>query len=293
MIKLNKNEEEIKKFLENNIKIFFVNLVRYKDHNNIPVPILGIDKVLSFFKDSVEEDLKKLENCCFSKDEENCVKICNKNPLLKNYSNFEKINKDNKKEAKKFLKGLKAGAFFTGMIPGLDIGMEYYYRNILKTKLKSLYGFDYDNAKKTAIKYNLIIENSEIIKKDNEENEYLLKALGQEGINDIKEEINEFEEGKNNKNKNENKQNYNSSNNKFKNTTGILRGIFEAGSVTIKVGRIVLNSTVKVVSWSLLPVTCIGFGTWSSLKIDKDCEKILNIFEKSLPYLKFETLNFR
>ena len=36
------------------------------------------------------------------------------------------------------MKKLKAGAFFSGMIPGLDIGMEYLF----KEKLKSLYGFD-------------------------------------------------------------------------------------------------------------------------------------------------------
>lgn len=40
------------------------------------------------------------------------------------------------------MKKLKAGAFFSGMIPGLDIGMEYYYKYLFKEKLKSLYGFD-------------------------------------------------------------------------------------------------------------------------------------------------------
>ena len=34
------------------------------------------------------------------------------------------------------------------MLPGLDIGMEYYYRKIFKEKLRHLYGFDYDKAQK-------------------------------------------------------------------------------------------------------------------------------------------------
>ena len=45
------------------------------------------------------------------------------------------------------MKGLKACAFFSGMVPGVDIGMEYFYKKKFKKKLKALYGFDYNMAK--------------------------------------------------------------------------------------------------------------------------------------------------
>ena len=52
-----------------------------------------------------------------------------------------------REEAKEYMKGLKACAFFSGMIPGVDIGMEYFYKKKFKKKLKALYGFDYNIAK--------------------------------------------------------------------------------------------------------------------------------------------------
>ena len=68
----------------------------------------------------------------------NAKKFAKKNLFLKYYSDFESINTRNKQEALKYLKGLKAGAFFSGWVPGLDIGMEYYYRHLFKEKLKYL-----------------------------------------------------------------------------------------------------------------------------------------------------------
>ena len=35
------------------------------------------------------------------------------------------------------------------MVPGLDIGIDYYYRKIFKDRLKALYGFDYDLAEES------------------------------------------------------------------------------------------------------------------------------------------------
>ena len=117
-------------YLRDYIKFFFVNLVEDLELEN---PIFGVDKIISFFTESVsEDDWDDLEESCKKNDEEKCKIICKKNPFLKYYSDFESINTRSKQEALKYLKGLKAGAFFSGWVPGLDIGMEYYYRHLFK-----------------------------------------------------------------------------------------------------------------------------------------------------------------
>ena len=144
--KKKKTEEDAEKFLENFVKIYYVNLVR--DYDN-ELPPFGVDKLMSFFTKSVPiKDWEGLEKSCFLNEEENCKKYCEKNPFLKAYSDFEKLKVRNKGEALDYLKGLKAAAFFSGWIPGVDIGMEYFYRKKFKAKCKSLYGFDYDRAQK-------------------------------------------------------------------------------------------------------------------------------------------------
>ena len=123
-------------YLRDYIKFFFVNLVEDLELEN---HIFGVDKIISFFAESVsEDDWDDLEESCKKNDEEKCKIICKKNPFLKYYSDFESINTRNKQEALKYLKGLKAGAFFSGWVPGLDIDMEYYYRHLFKEKLKYL-----------------------------------------------------------------------------------------------------------------------------------------------------------
>ena len=61
----------------------------------------------------------------------------------------------------------------------------------------------------------------------------------------------------------------------------------ETGAVISRIG---ISSGLKIVSWAFLPITCIGFGTWSVLKVHKDCQKILKIYEEAFTPLKFETL---
>ena len=61
----------------------------------------------------------------------------------------------------------------------------------------------------------------------------------------------------------------------------------ESGAVITRTG---ISVGVKVVSWIFLPITCIGFGTWSLIKIHKDCNKILDIFDQAFTPLRFETL---
>ena len=90
-----------------------------------------------------------------------------------------------------------------------------------------------------------------------------------------------------------------------KNASSIIRGIGEVGSVILKAlptageitlesGAIVfrtgINIGVKAASWVFLPITCIGFGTWSLFKVDNDCQKILGIFDEAFTPLRFETL---
>ena len=138
------NKEDADKFIKDYVHIYFVNLVKTKTSGLKP---FGLDKVLSFFtKNVTQEDWQNLKKSCKKCDEENCKKYCKNNPFLKVYSEFNELNARNKTESLRYLKGLKAGAFFSGLVPGVDIGMEYYYRYLFEKKLKQLYGFNYEEA---------------------------------------------------------------------------------------------------------------------------------------------------
>lgn len=68
------------------------------------------------------------------------------------------------------------------MIPGVDIGMEYYYKYLFKKKLKALYGFDYDQAEEALKgkkpKKNSINEDEHcLIEKDEDEKKILEKKI--------------------------------------------------------------------------------------------------------------------
>ena len=153
----NNRKEEADKFIKNYLKFYYVNLVRDLSKE---LPPFGIDKLLSFFTNSVSsDDWDNLEKSCFKNEEENCQNYCKRNPFLNKYSDFQTLNERNKNEALDYLKGLKAGAFFSGFVPGLDIGMEYFYRKKFKEKLKYLYGFDYEKAEKF-VKENLNTKNN-------------------------------------------------------------------------------------------------------------------------------------
>ena len=152
----NINKEDADKFIKDYVKFYFVNLVEDKI---IGLKPFGLDKVLSFFTKNVnQENWKNLKKSCDEGNEENCKKYCENNPFLKVYSEFNELNARNKAESLRYLKGLKAGAFFSGLVPGVDIGMEYYYRHLFEKKLKQLYGFNYEEAKHSATKNNSEIE---------------------------------------------------------------------------------------------------------------------------------------
>ena len=247
-----KKENEFDDFIKRFVRFYYVNLAReYTQENELP--IFGIDKIMSFFQESVsKEEWNNLDKNCYLCDEKNCKKCCENNPFLRNYTDFEKIRTRNKKEAKEYLKGLQAGAFFSGWIPALDIGMEYYYRKIFKEKLKFLYGFDYEQAQ-----------------------------------NELEKEIDE------------------KICNTGRNTGAGVRGAFEIGSVIIKALpeagtlaadastvslRLAVSTGLKTVSWILLPITVLASGTWSCYNISKDCENILEIFDKAFTRLRIDTL---
>lgn len=190
-----KSQINAEDFIKNYITIDYVNLIR--DYEVEPyVPVFGIDKVLSHFsKLYSDEKWNELEEYCKKKNGEKCEEYCKENYFLKNFSKFNNINEKNEIEANEYLKGLKAGAFFSGMIPGLDIGMEYYYKSKFKEKLESLYGFSYDEAK-TDCKEG----NKSIISHDDENYEFSDKP-----ITPLKGEINDYEKILNDKEKKEKK----------------------------------------------------------------------------------------
>lgn len=161
------------------MNINFVNLVR-DNTNEIPVPVFGIDKVLSYFKNSIkEEEWNELKKVCKMRNEKKCKELCENIPYLRMCSDFIKLNKKNKEEAENYLKGLKTKAFFSGMVPLFDMGFEYIYRYKFLKKLKTLYGFDYEEAKK------VLNINDSLIKNNFDDEEQNNKLLNDETINNL------------------------------------------------------------------------------------------------------------
>ena len=309
-------ENDSENFIKNYVKFEFVNLIIRKETQN-PIPVFGIDKVLSYFKESIPMNIwEELIKSCLAEDENKCKEYCSNNPLLKKYSEFTKIRENNINEAKVYLRKLKASAFFSGIIPGFDIGMEYFYKYQFKKKLKSLYGYEFYKAKENLNEEDKInlIENEENI----EEKELLLDSndlILDESIKQIS-CIKEKEEGGDTKSISSGEIEFESEedleskiseteNNAKKNIASFLRGLVEAGSIAIKIlptaGRITLESGeiiikagisagLKLASWIFLPVSCLVFSIWSFSKIHRDCNKILQIFDKAFLPLKFHTL---
>lgn len=74
----------------------------------------------------------------------------------------------------------------------------------------------------------------------------------------------------------------------------IIKVLPEAGEVTLESGAIVaragISTGLKIASWVFLPLTCLGFGTWSLVKVNTECNKLLTTFDKAFYSHKFETL---
>ena len=265
----NGKKEEAVHFISKFIRFHFVNLVEDLEYG---IPPFGLDKVLSDFTQLVsEDDWEELEESCDEKKEKDCFYFCNKNIFLKHYSNFEKIKERNRKEALSYLKRLKAGAFFSGWVPGLDVGMEYYYRHLFKQKLKHLYGFDEIDNKiksKTNDKNELgpLLPNDDKRQEDlRTENEKILKEINVDITNKGRNSISFFGQS-----------------------------IHVGGGIATQVGEIAsqfaISTTIQIASWFILPITVLAFGALSCYNIHKDCHTILEIYENSFYHRKFETL---
>ena len=269
-----KREKESEEFIQNYVKFEFINLVIRYDLS-VPIPPFGIENVLFYFKELVPiKDWEELIKACAGKDEDKCLEYIKKNPFFKKYSEFQTIHSNINKEAQKYLKNLRTKAFFSGMVPGVDIGMEYFYKNQFVKKLKSLYGFDFykalekskNNEKNILIKKDeKDIEEKEIILDVNdlslnestyqvssnyyeEENENLINR--QDSNQDLKEDFK-------NKEKDVESKISETEHNAGKNITSFLRGLGEvggivlkalptAGSITLETGEVVLITGISV-----------------------------------------------
>ena len=295
-------KERLKKFLDKTkTNFFFVNLVKNKEN-----PIFGIDKVLSYLSKLVsEKDWNDLETACKENKEQECKDLLKKNIFLRYYTDLNKLDQENQQKAKLYLKSLKAGAFFSGIVPGLDVGMEYYYRYLFIQKLKKLYGYD-ENEAKEATKKNSINEKPEIQDQDGKNKDSINDSEENNNSNSDKEVRKLKDQADKSKNLNTKKKEEKKIESKInttidnsaKNFGSFLRVISEAGGAAIKIipetgsiaARVTINSGVKVVSWALLPITCIGFGAWSVVKVDKDCTEMINIFHEAFISQKLKTL---
>ena len=261
-----KGEEESEKFINEFVKIYFVNLVQ--GNNEYPVPIFGIDKVLSFFNELIpKENWEGLKESCLKQNVEKCIKYCQSNLFLKNYSQFEIIKERNRVKALNYLNELRTGAFLTGLLPLADLGMEYLYRHLFTEKLKLLYGFGYDEAE-------LIIQRNSKTKlnMNSFDSEEKIPILSSQRINNV-----EIKTDINNNNKMEQKienQIDKEVNNKLRNTISVLR----------------VGASFGIKFAFSIPAS-VFFGWLSQNNIDNDCHKILEIFEKAYTPLRFKTLN--
>ena len=294
---IRKNIENFNEYINKYIKFYFVNLVENLSFN---VPAFGIDEVLSFFQEYVkEEDWIKLLEYCQNKDIINCSKYCKNNPFLQPYSDLNAINERNKREALYYLKELKFGSFFSGLIPLANIPFHLGLKRLFKNKLKHLYGFDCNtkeeenktieelDTKQNEIKEkNQINESENLISNDKNEDEDLIS----ETIDIEKEKINmNFE----NKNMNlENEKSINKTINKNVSSKGRNAGVIVKGIVDIGVPIVeyVITTSIGVISFTIFPISILDTAIWSVYNIDKDCNKILDIFDKAFLKNKFITL---
>ena len=239
-----------------------------QENNEYPVPIFGIDKVLSFFNELIpKENWEGLKESCFKQNVEKCIKYCQSNLFLKNYSQFEIIKERNRVKALNYLNELRTGAFLTGLLPLADLGMEYLYRHLFTEKLKLLYGFGYDEAE-------LIIQRNSKTKlnMNSFDSEEKIPILSSQRINNV-----EIKTDINNNNKMEQKienQIDKEVNNKLRNTISVLR----------------VGASFGIKFAFSIPAS-VFFGWLSQNNIDNDCHKILEIFEKAYTPLRFKTLN--
>ena len=187
------------------------------------------------------------------------------------------------------------------------MGFEYLYRYKFLKKLKTLYGFDYEEAKKV-----LNITDS-LIKKNFDNEEQNNKLLNDETINNLeskeintsfnndkydlnstiildKEDLEKKMENIKREEEETTSKIKDNINNAGKNTVSIVRAIAGTGGIFARLALETGLSFVKVISWTALPITLVPFGFLSRSKINSDCKKMIAIFEKAFTPLRFDTL---
>ena len=198
----------------------------------------------------------------------------------------------------RYLKGLKAGAFFSGLVPGVDIGMEYYYRHLFEKKLKQLYGFNYEEAKHSATKNNSEIElvnnrtpRGYSVQMDNINNNSIIDQIDNRNNSVIVNNSALYLENTKKQEKKIDKQINKGVSNKLRNVNTFTSAIGQTSELIVGIsGEIILEAGAQIACFALLPITCIVFGALSCYNIHKDCRNMLNIFEKAFTPLKFKTL---
>ena len=75
--------------------------------------------------------------------------------------------------------------------------------------------------------------------------------------------------------------------NEVRNAVAVIRSV---GEFVLGAGKMAASTSLKVVSWAMLPVTIIGCSTISCININNDCLKILDIFDKAFEPRRFEIL---
>ena len=75
--------------------------------------------------------------------------------------------------------------------------------------------------------------------------------------------------------------------NEVRNAVAVIRSV---GEFVLGAGKMAASTSLKVVSWAMLPVTIIGCSTISCININNDCLKMLDIFDKAFEPRRFEIL---
>ena len=272
-------ESESEVFIKQYVHYYFINLI---ENLSLNVPVFGIDNVLHFFKKSVpKEDWENLKKSCNKNDSEKCHRLCEENPFLKNFSNYDEMNERNKAEALSYIKRLKLSAFVSGAIPIIDILSETGYRALFKWKLNNLYGFNCIEAeeqlkKKEGNKMTQILS-EEYSKLNNTENTNSTINEKQDKVKEVSHSVENKIEGK-----------INNKSSKLKEY--LLKAAKRVVDVGIPIASFALKVGVKTIGIAFIPITTIVSAYWSRRNIDKDCNTYLDIFVEAFEDLKFTVL---
>ena len=165
------------------------------------------------------------------------------------------------------------------------------YRYLFKHKLKVLYGFEYEEAQQ-----NSRVKNSVLEDKNMNEEQFKLKEVDNRYINNNDQMTQifgqeNFEKLKDNNTKKLEKNINDEINDKCNKIKNYLINIGKrALDIAVPSFSYSMKQGLKTFGFVFLHVTMIGSGIWPSHKINKDCQKYLDIFDKAFTPLKFKVL---